>query len=182
MTNKFEKHTLEQNTQSLANTLPNGGTFISKNMEDSNLRNLLRGVSGEISRIESLLVDITEDYYLPQTTFLLTRWEKALGIPDGCFKNTEIHLIRIIHCIAKFLAMGTQTEQNFIDIALLFGKVVTVVDDPTKPYVIIIKGDNLVGDVPPYDVPFSLNTGETTLECFFNKLKPANCIIEFINN
>ena len=182
MTNKFEKHTLEQNTQSLVNTLPNGGTFIAKNIRESNLRNFLSGVSGEISRIESLLVDITEEYYLPQTTLLLDRWEKALGIPDDCFKTNEDLETRIIHCLAKFLAMGTQTEQNFIDIALLFGKVVTVVDDPAQPYVIIIKGDELVGDVPPYDVPFSLNTGETTLECFFNKLKPANCIIQFINN
>lgn len=181
MTNRFEEHTLEQNTQSLANTLPNGGTFIAKNIDQSNLRNLLVGLSGEIFRIESLLVDLTEEYYIPQTTLLIEEWERALGIPDGCFNAQGSIEERRIHCIAKFLAAGTQTGADFIAVAALFGKTVTIIDDPSEPYVIKIEGPELVTNVPPYNVPFSLDSGETILECFLNKLKPANCTIEFIN-
>ena len=60
--NKYTKHTKEEHTQALANLLPNGKIFTSKNIEGTKIRKLLQGLSEEFKRSESLLVDIIEEY------------------------------------------------------------------------------------------------------------------------
>jgi len=195
----FQRRNIEEYTDSLAAYLPNGELFASKSVNDSNFRKLLRGLSGELFRANGLLRDYSNEILPDTTAKFLSEWESALGIPDGCFNGEGSNDERRRDILTKLSALGVQTEQDFIDLALIFGKVVTIkqlsneafpaysvpfnlVGFPEARFIIIVEGVDLVGGVPPYDVPFFLSVGESVLECVFKKLKPANCEVIFRNS
>lgn len=193
-------HALSEHTRALAAYLPNGKMFEAKNIDDSNFNQLLKGLAGELRTAEGYLVTLGEEYFPDLTVLFLPEWERAVGIPDSCFPGTGDIDERRSRVLIKLASLGVQTAQDFVDLGALFGKTVTVVpltdlafppyDVPFLPvgfpearFTFIIEGVDLVLNVPPYDVPFSLVTGTNTLECLFNKVKPANTkiIIRNIN-
>lgn len=192
------KHSLAEHVRSLAAYLSNGKLFEAKNILGSNFNRLLRGFSGELRTAEGYLDTFETEYFPDETVLFLDEWESALGIPDGCFDGTGTADERRENILVKLAALGIQTTQDFIDLALRFGKVVNVFplsDEAFPPYavpftpiqlhegrfVIVITGVDLVTGVPPYDVPFDLTVGESLMECVFKKLKPDNCDLIFRN-
>jgi uncharacterized protein YmfQ (DUF2313 family) len=191
-------HSLAQHVRSLAAYLPNGKLFEAKNILGSNFNQLLRGFSGELRTAEDYLVTLEKEYFPDETVLFLNEWESALGIPDGCFDGTGTADERRENILVKLAALGVQTAQDFIDLALIFGKIVDVhplSDEAFPPYavpftpvllhegrfVIVVTGTDLVTGVPPYDVPFDLTGGESLMECVFKKLTPGNCALIFRN-
>lgn len=189
---------LEEHTQALADYLPNGRVFEAKNIKGSNLRDLLTGLAGELQRVQDYLCVIEKEYLPDQTVLYLDEWEKALGIPDNCFGDSTTESDRRRDILAKLTALGVQTAQDFEELALLFGKVVTVtplseeafppynvpftpVSLPESRFTIVVTGVNLVTNLPPYDVPFTPGNDASIIECLFNQLKPANCTVIFRN-
>lgn len=192
------QYTKEQHTTALADYLPDGPLFEAKNIGDSNFRKLLRGFAGELFTAEGYLRTLSQEYHPLTTTLFLSEWELAVGIPDDCFPITNDTIERRQNILTKLASLGIQTEQDFVDLALILGVDVTISqlsDDvfpaydipytiatlPQARYVIVVTGELLVSELPPYSIPLELSSGETILQCLFNKVKPDNCSVVFKN-
>ena len=193
------KHNTEEHADALADYMPNGRLFEAKKIGNSNYRQLLRGIAGELFTAEGYLVSLNDEYLPDQTVLFIEEWESALGIPDDCFNADGTTDERRTNILTKLAALGVQAAQDFIDLALVFGKIVEISSlaeeafppfsvpfspssFPDARFIIVVTGENLLSSAPPYDVPFDLIVGESVLECVFKKLKPANCGILFRNS
>jgi len=193
------QHSLNEHARSLADYLPNGRMFEAKNINDSNFRQLILGLSGELFTAEGYLVTLEQEYFPDATNLFLSEWEQALGIPDDCFDGLGDNNTRRRDIIVKLSALGVQTADDFVTLAATFGKTVTVIplsDEAFPPlpvpfipvslpegrFIIVVTGVDLVSGVPPYDVPFDLIVGESVLECLFTKQIPGNCNLIFRNS
>jgi len=182
---------LDDHTQSLADYMPNGKLFEAKNIQDSNFRQLLKGIAGELFTAQGYLITLENEYFPDGTSLFLNEWESALGIPDDCFSGEGTLNERRRDIIVKLASLGTQTAQDFVALAEIFGKAVTVTplsdeafppfDVPFNPvgfsvarFIMVVTGEDLITGVPAYAVPFDLITGETILECLFNKQNQSN--------
>jgi uncharacterized protein YmfQ (DUF2313 family) len=100
--------------------------------------------------------------------------------------------------LAKLKARGVATKEAFIQLAAFLGYTITIysggevadppydvpffpVSLPQGNFVWIIEGVGVLPHVPEYDVPFDIIIGSSVIECFFNKLKPANTVLLFHN-
>lgn len=194
----FERRTLGDYTDSLAAYLPGGTMFASRSVQDSNFRKLLRGMAGELFRSNGLLREYSCEVLPDQTEKFLDEWESALGIPDDCFSGQGSLNERRRDVLTKLAASGIQTEQDFIDLAAIFGVVVTVtpgieeIEFPLVFPVLMFSTESdarftiviefTVQDTSRFPLTFPIQFGDDTiaiLECLFNKLKPANCNIIF---
>lgn len=191
--------TKEQHANALAAYLPNGRMFEAKNIDGSNLRQLLRGLAGELSTAQGYLKTLEEEYFPDTTELFLSEWERVVGIPDDCFDGAGTIAERRTAVIVKLVSLGAQTAEDFEVIAALFGKTVTVsslaaqalppysvpftpAELITSRFVMLVEGPDISTATPPYDVPFTPESSESIMECLFNKMKPANCTILFRNN
>lgn len=189
----------EAHTNSLAAYMPDGQMFAAKSIHSSNFRALLRGFAGELFTAQGYLVSLDQELIPDNTVLFLSEWEKALGIPDDCFKGTGDNNERRRDILVKLASLGVQTNEDFVQLAAVFGVDVTIsplseeilppYDVPFNPsalpdarFILVVEGDNLVTGFPPYNVPFNLESGESILECLFKKLDPANCRVIFRNN
>jgi uncharacterized protein YmfQ (DUF2313 family) len=200
MSNLFKTHTPEEHRKSLADYLPNGNFFNGKNVPTTNIFKLLLGLAYEFWRIESKLNEITEEYYIFQTTELINEWESAVGIPDDCFNANQTLSVRIQQVVAK-LALSIDTAQSFIDLAALFGYECEIYSGADfgiypLPYpwtyyasgtiarftLIVYLSASVAPGVYPfpnlYPWPYTSNT-TNLIECLFRAIKPANCDIIF---
>ncbi len=199
MTQLFQAHTDEDQTQALANLLPVGRVFASKNIDDSNFRQLLRVFAPEMSRFEQTYLEVSKETDINDADVYLQSWEKALGIPDDCFPATGDIEERRLHVIVKLGCMNIATRQDFIDLAAKLGKTITITsleaislppyDIPMTPsgapefrFIWVVSGENIVPSVPPLDIPHFLDVGSSVLFCTFEKLKPAMTEIIFVNS
>ena len=125
----FITNTVDENTQSLADYLPNDEFHRAKNIDNSNFRNLLHSLANEFSRMENKIQELADEHYLPQTFNLIDEWERELGIPDQCFsplgKTIEE---RRQYAIAKFALMNLTTTVDFIALADFFGITVEILN------------------------------------------------------
>ena len=195
----FNRRDIEQYTDSLADYLPGGLLFASKSVQSSNFRKLLKGMSGELFRSNGLLKTYNDEIIPDQTVKFIDEWENTLGIPDDCFRGTGTIDERRRDVLVKLASLGIQTKQDFIDLAALLGVAVTVESgsrrgtfplvfpvvffDSVKAarFTIIITFTVEPANRFPYTFPFVFS-GEVIaiLECLFNKLKPSNCKLVFV--
>lgn len=179
--------------------MPNGRLFASKNIKDSNFRKLLRGMAGELFRANGLLRDYNCEFLPDKTERFISEWESAVGIPDDCFDGKGDNESRRIAILTKLASLGIQTTNDFIELAATFGVTITIepliingappYQPPFIPYgeagarfTMVVSGIDLVSNVPPYDIPYTLRSGQSILECLFRKIKPANTEIIFRNS
>lgn len=188
----------EQQAQTLANYLPGGRLFRVKNVDGSNLRALLRGLAGEMVRVDEYLYAFRDDINPTTTLYFLDEWEAALGIPDSCFSGTGDITERRRDIALKLASSSVQTAADFEKLGALLGIAVTV--EPCAPYAIfpmkfpiVLRSSakearfTILVNYPatylgsfPYTFPFIFGSaGLSTLQCLFNKLKPANCDLIF---
>ncbi len=198
MTDLFKRRDIDEYTDSLAAYKPGGELFASKSVQNSNFRKLLRGMACELFRANGLLKEYSEEVLPDQTNKFLDEWESTLGIPDSCFAGTGTNDERRRDILAKLAALGVQTDQDFVELAALFGVVVTVtagIESITFPLVfpvlmfttetearftIVVKFTVEAANRFPLVFPIVFGSGEIAiLECLFTKLKPANCDIIF---
>lgn len=195
---KLECHDLEKQTDSLAAYLPNGPLFISKFVNNTNMRNLLKGLSHELGRSENYFKVIQKEIIPDLTVQFLPEWERVVGIPDDCFDGQGTDDVRRRDILAKLASLGVQTAKDFEDVALLFGIVANVMSgiesnevfpltfpfsfpltEEEARFTIVIEYTPAF-DIFPYIFPFTLGDDSVDiLQCLFNKLKPANCQVLF---
>jgi len=189
---------IEQYTDSLARYLPGGNLFASRYKDDSTFRKLLRGFAGELFRANGLIKEYCEQIIPDETVKFIGEWESALGIPDDCFPGSGTMDERRLHVLVKLASSGVQTQQDFIDLALLFGVTVTIMNgsaNGTFPldfpilffnsskdarFTIIVTFNLIEGERFTYTFPLPFgNSTLAIIECLFNKLKPVNTEVIF---
>lgn len=194
----FARRNIEDYTDSLAAYLPGGDLFASRNIKDSNFRKLLRGMAGELFRANGLLRDYNRDILPDQTVQFIDEWEKAVGIPDECFSGSGTLNNRRRDVLTKLASLGVQTQQDFIELAAIFGIDVQILQGTetsmfpmTFPatffnslresrFTIVVIFTVPAANRFPYTFPFLFGgAGTAILECLFNKLKPSNCKVIF---
>jgi len=186
----FTPNTVEENTQALADLLPQGVAWEAKNLEESNMYKLLRALSKEFKRVQSKVNEFVTEHDPETTINLIEEWEAAVGIPDDCFKNDVSLDLRRKQVVAKLAKMNVQTAKDFIDLAAYFGYSVIIKDiteGSTFPLTLpfTLGGDSsgtmhvkfvdldTPGNVFPLTLPFTLGGDSNIIICIFNKLKPS---------
>ena len=199
MANLIRQNSKSRHADSLAAYLPGGRLFESARITDTNFRNLLLGLAGELFTAEGYLKTVSNEYDINTTTLLIEEWEGALGIPDTCFAADGTIEDRRRDILVKLASLGVQTEEDFEGLGAIFGVSVTITPgfdvsstfpmtfpfiffDSTKDSRFTIVVDFTVEKASrfPLTFPFTFGSDEiSVLECLFNRLKPANCDIIF---
>ncbi len=185
---KFNRRSLEEYTDSLAAYVPGGRLFAAKGIEGTTFRKLLRGLAGELFRVNGLIKEYAEQIIPDKTVKFVTEWERSLGIPDDCFKGSGTIDERRRDVLVKLASLGVQTIADFEAIALIFGVVVQVVPGSASGIIFASKKierftiviNITLPEAFPYTFPITFGDDTTVLlECLFKKLKPANCQVLF---
>lgn len=194
MKQDFSPNTIEQNTQSLANYLPNGKLFNAKNIEGSNLRLLLQSIAGEFTRLQNKIYEVSTEYNINNTTNLIAEWESAVGIPDSVFTNTVSLVNRRAQVIMKLAKMNLVTEQDWISFAAYLGYNIQIIhpssnnifdydmdfyfndNNSISRFVMIIKFVDMPEPESIFDQDFDFlfDDNDMILIPIFEILKPAN--------
>ncbi len=189
----------ENHVQALADYLPNGRLFEAKNIADSNFRQLLRGIAGELFTAQGYLNTLEQEYFPDQTTLFIEEWEQALGIPDDCFPGEGTISERRRDILLKLTSLGVQTVDDFYALAAIFGEAVeiyplinvafppyavpfTPINEQQARFTVVVDGVGTVENFPPYDVPFDLFDDQNVLKCLFDKTIPENCTILYVTS
>lgn len=183
----IQRHTIDEHADSIAHYLPGGRIFKNKFSNNTVLRRLLLGLAEEFARIENELKTTQDDYLPDNVTLFLPYWERALGIPDGCFSGTGSLEMRHRDVLLKLASLGVQTIADFQNLVSIFGVTATVYPgfdyDPGLPlngkFHIVVEYENTEGF--PYTFPIIFGgSAAQILGCLFQKLRPANCEVLFI--
>jgi uncharacterized protein YmfQ (DUF2313 family) len=203
MTN-FQSHTVEEHQRALGQYFLNDRTATNKNIIGSNLYKMFYGLAGEFKRVDDLFQSVWDGTNILTTTDVnyMSLWEGAVGIPDDVFVNTASLSIdeRRSQVLIKLTSLGVLTEQDFIDLAALFGYVVEIsngIEYGTFPltfpftffstpkqarFTMIVNMPTSLAptSVFPLVFPFTFSDGGgSILELLFRKIKPANTTIVF---
>ena len=117
----FDKHSLSDNADSLANYLPGGDVFANARIEQTKTRRLLEGLAPELQRQEGLIQDLVSEYFPDNTRAFIEEWEQVVGIPDNCFGVANSIDERRENVLIKLSSLNLQTRQDFVGLAALFG-------------------------------------------------------------
>lgn len=187
----FKKHSVLQHAASLAAYFPGNKLYFGKYNEDAELKKLINGLAGELTRCESNISELFYQHDITRTTALIEEWESALGIPDGIFNASGPIEQRRNNVIVK-LTMSVQTVEDFEELGRLLGyddiEIFPLVEKEYLPvpvpfvpwygyearFVAVVVGTGILPRNPPYDVPFDISGDSTVIIDLFEILKPAN--------
>ncbi len=191
---------LNQQARTLASYFPSGRAFGSVARQGTVSSDLLLGLAQELLRSEDLVQEFRDEILPDETILFLSEWESAVEIPDDCFLGGGTDDERRRDVLAKLVSLGVQTNADFVTLANLYGLNVTITGGSVHgafpfefPIILFPSGrharhtmvvdvDLPVGLTFPYTFPISFGDADTILlECLFNKLKPANVDVLFIN-
>lgn len=198
----FQTYDLPEHTDSLVAYLPGGELFDAKNIESSRLRRLFAGLAVQIKAAEDTMNTATFEHDIYCTAELITEWESAVGIPDGCFSGTGSLEIRRRDVLIKLASLGISTAKGFIDLAALFGYKALIPSGGTygifplgfpiaffqypqdaRFTLYVILDSTNVPEVFPFTTtkfPIPFFSGVSNIiECLFRKLAPANVDVIF---
>lgn len=192
---------VEDSTDSLVSFLPGGRPFLAARLSGTKLRSLLIGLATELLRVDGTLNEIGREHDITTTTQLIDEWERALGIPDSCFKGTGSLETRREQVRIKLAATGLQSAQDYIDLAALFGYTVEITagaDRGLFPFSlafpifffdapqtarftqIVTITTTEVPNLFPLSFPISfINDMVSIIQCLFNKLKPSTVVLKY---
>jgi len=192
MTRLFDEKNITEQTNSLAQFLPEGKVFDARNEPTATLRKFLEGLSGELKRVYDGMNDLSEDYDINFTTELISNWESAVGIPDDCFPGTGDLEERRTHVLIKFAKMNVQTSEEFVSVIEELGFTVILqpgadvgifpmifptefFKDPQQArFTLVVNLDSNNAVFPlPFPVEFASNVNNIVI-CLLNVIKPAN--------
>lgn len=198
-----------EHVTALAANLPSGRIWLPKYRPGSNLFRLLLGLAPTFRRMDEKIQRFISQSYPPETVDFLEEWEVALGLPDDCLPIAADVATRQRNILIKLILLGgVQTEQDFVDVAALFGLVVAVnsgiehvvvadggyelfgpamnipadfADVKQARYTMVVVETLPDGATFPYDFPIPFATAEQQeMRCLFEKLAPANVDVVFV--
>jgi len=191
-------HNIEDHADALADYMPNGRLFEAKKINNSNYRQLLRGIANELFTSEGYLISLNDEYLPDQTILFLDEWESALGLPDDCFPVSTDNNDRRRNILVKLSALGVQTASDFENLGDIFGISVSVLtgeevasfpisfpliffNNPSDSrFTIIIDFPLPTSGFFIYNFPIVFGeSSQFILKCLFRKVAPANCQVNF---
>ena len=194
----LEDRTQVEQTDVLAQYLPENPLFLSKNKQGTNLRKVLQGLSLEFINFRDFINEIFFEYDPLVTKQFLRDWELSLGLPDDCFNVAGTNAQRRQQIESRFVGINALLAKDYVAIAAVFGvniEVMSAVDEEGLPAVLpftLIDAENAAfiilitfldsaeGSELPVELPFTLGPNiNTRLICLFEKLKPANTEIVY---
>lgn len=182
----------------LAMHLPQGGVFDAARKDGTNFRKLLIALGEELFRLETAIYIVCNELDPRKTIDLLPEWERSVGIPDLCFKNTGDLEERRQQVLLKLRGVRVQTAQDFIDLAALLGEVVEIEQGVTRGvypmqypiiyypsakaarFTMIVHFPNVPSPKYPLQYPIQYQFSRAgIIECVFRNVRPANVDIKF---
>ena len=158
---------------------------------------VLQGLAPEFSRAHNRLGDLLRESD-PRTTYeLLTEWERAFGLPDGCVDISDDLVARINALAARVRGAGSPTPQYFIDLAATVGYDITITE--LTPHTVnsavnyplygeeiryVWQVSSVLNTITYADVNSTVETplaswGNSILECVITRAKPAHTHVQF---
>lgn len=183
----FKTPPKSETDQLLADSLPKGRAWDKKNIDDSNLRKLIRSVSAAFHEIQNQIEKIATESNVYLTQDLLPEWEKSVGLPDECLQQLQTLQQRREEVILRLRKIPIVTLEEFQALAeeILPGvDVVVIPGHEVEHYTFDYTFPVLFTD--PFDVRFLLTvivpvgTNVTRLNCIFRKISPGNVVIDYI--
>lgn len=186
--------------------MPSGLVWNDKNNPTSNIRRLVEPFCQEYQRMETVLHEFLDEMMPDTSNVFLHLWEKALGMPDDCFRIATTLQERRDNVKIKLSLLGLQTKSDFEGFASRLGldiKVrggidhVSIADGGYETELPVIDIPGIFADVKDarftivvtsltstsafdYDFNFPFeDANEALMRCLFEKAKPSNCKIIF---
>lgn len=113
--------------ESIIRYFPRGVVFNALRKNDTVFRNLIEALVVEFSRFEQSIFETCIELDPNRTEDLIRDWETSVGIPDECFSTDDDLESRRLAVLFKLRGLRIQTEQDFIDMAALFGEVIIII-------------------------------------------------------
>lgn len=199
----FKPASLEDHQFLLASWCPEGRFWQKAFDANDPLGGLLQGLAMEFYRFQVLEQKLFGEMNIGKADELLVEWERSVGIPGECFRNTAdiaTRRIQIEQIFSKF--GGVQTAADFVRVGAAFGYDLNIVPGGTAgvfpldfpiifsssvkagKHTIFIEVENdLSGESTfpiPFPIPFS-SGAKDFLQCVFDSLAPANVAVVIIN-
>jgi len=169
---------------------------------NSTLGLLLSCFAGELKRLETDVVKVLNNAIPGLSEELLPEWEEDLGLPEDCFPPDQTLKERQDAVHAKYTAnYAGLTEQFFIDLAYSLGATIAIryggeIGTPFRANGPVDIEETRVGPFTPASNPAGRvwsvarlsvwivdirddQPNIETIQCLFNKLKPAHTVVEF---
>lgn len=124
--------TVEQIRDILLHSLPTGLAW--PRSEDSEWALLFEALASEFADIDALSELLIFELSPATATALFDEWERELGLPDACVTAVQTVEERRAAMIERFVFIGRQDAQLFIDVAARLGFTITITEfTPTSP-------------------------------------------------
>lgn len=175
----FKRHTKDEHADSLAKYLPDNKLFAGKYLPNSRFRKFLKSIITPFQLAEDRIVVLWDQIDPSKTSDLIQEWEKATGIPDPAFKGIEDIVNRRRDVMIK-LGSSIQIEQDYIDLAALFGLEIEI-GQGTGGFELIVYIITPPINLFPYPIPFLFGDTRpiTQLEKVFRMFTDSSTIITF---
>lgn len=118
----------EESGRNLASHMPQGRAWDKKNIADTNLNGLVRGLSANAMSVQQKIYEMAQEFDINQTSDLLEDWEESVGIPDDCvfvYSDIEDRRNRVIQRLRNVPVVTMAEIQAYID-AFFVGYTVTL--------------------------------------------------------
>jgi uncharacterized protein YmfQ (DUF2313 family) len=193
----LKERDLQEQTQILSNNLRGDPLHQAKNIQDSNLYKVLKGLATGFLSYRDFINYVYKEYNPSTTTDLIDMWEGMVGIPDSCIPIASTIEERRKWVVLKLSGLNITTKAQFERIGQLMGYNITVragleasdylltlpgITSDKLPFCILITLDNSFATGGfPLTFPFTLKESAVpdSLYCIFNKIKPAHCVVYF---
>lgn len=159
----------------------------------------LSGLASEFANVANRGSALIVDAFPASTEELLPEWEDALGLPDPCAGPAPTIADRRAQVVARFASGAGQSVPYFINLAMLLGYTITIIEYAPFRFGINHFGDPMCGvawanawtvrnpTITPSFFQFGLSAfgdffadwGNTVLQCEFARLKPAHTTVNF---
>lgn len=196
--NNFYPLTLEDTTDFLASHFPDGRVWEAKNVDDTEMRNLIKCCARAFVLIQEEIYRLAIEADINLTVDLLPDWGNSVGLPNQCVLNLDSLEKRRHAVIQRLRKIAVTTKADFELMALELGYVVEVepgvkhggfqYDFPiyfgsTNPrFWMIVKYINSIFPVESFSYNFPIIFGESPfkiINCLFKQIVPANVIIYY---
>jgi uncharacterized protein YmfQ (DUF2313 family) len=182
----FNAPSLLVSATQLAEHLPQGRAWGSKNIPDANLHKIIKSMAASFNRVQQQIELLSNELNIPLTNDLLPDWEASVGLPDDCQgigqalaerrENVISRLRRLpIVTVADFEALGEELSGE--PVTVIPGTDIDVPLDRHSRFKLFVQFPNQVeGFIYDFEVPFG-NFRSDIVQCVFEKIVPANVIV-----
>jgi len=200
----FKEHSQTQQASMLARKLPEGDFWAGKSIDGTVINKLLLSLGMQYLRAEGKLNYTADELALTTTNDLIDEWEQEYNIKGSCFASLSAGAdleTRINNILTRIAADGTSTEAQFIAVADSLGLTIDIIpgrdymefpitfpftfiadEERDGRFIIVVDLDGVSSSVFPFTFPITFGDARIEiLKCFFERLKPANCDVLYVN-